>query len=151
MKTERDLAKPVGQQLVNGHPVTFYTPPHPFPDLLWVDAYELARAYFDHEKAKESEAIAVDMRMDGERVTGTTRNGDRVVTLIPHAMAQTLCDAMDAGPVRTPSAFDAYNKAAAMALSESGYMKDWPPQTVMIAFRNSVVRPSERIRGEGAA
>lgn len=79
---------------VNGKQVSFFTPPHDEPDFPWVDVEELTAAFLDEEAAARmaQHAQAFDRE---NRAVATARNGNRIATIICHAMAQGLCGAID--------------------------------------------------------
>ncbi|VXD07568.1 conserved hypothetical protein [Sphingomonas sp. T1] len=79
---------------VNGHQVSFFSPPHTQPDFPWVDIEDLAAAFLDTEAAKRMVQHAQNFDRDKRPVT-TARNGDKIATIIPHALAQGLCGAID--------------------------------------------------------
>lgn len=124
---------------INGHPVSFFSPPHTAPDFPWVDVEELAAAFLDAEAAKRMVQHAHNFDRDSRPVT-TARNGDKIATIIPHALAQGLCGAIDqrngfvgkdeddSGP-----AYDAYCRAAGHAMADH-----WPLDLDQLihAFRN---------------
>lgn len=125
---------------VNGHPVSFFSPPHAEPDFPWVDVEELAGAFLDAEAAKRMVQHTQNFDRENRPMT-TTSNGDKIVTIVPHALAQGLCGAIDqwngfvlegedgAGP-----AHDAYCTAAGHVAAEH-----WPLELeqMLHAFRNS--------------
>jgi hypothetical protein len=103
---------------INGRPVSFFSPPHSEPDFPWVDVEELASAFLDGEAAKRMVQHAHNFDRDNRPVV-TAKNGERIATLIPHALAQGLCGAIDQwnGFVEkdeddTGPAHDAYCRAA---------------------------------------
>ena len=79
---------------INGRLVTFFSPPHAEPDFPWVDVGELAAAFLDPGAAKRM--VEHTHKFDrNSRPMVTVRNGDKIATIIPHAMAQGLCGAID--------------------------------------------------------
>lgn len=79
---------------VNGKPVTFFSPPHSAPDFPWVDVEELAAAFLDTDAAKRMAQHAHNFDRENRPMT-TVQNGDRIATIVPHALAQGLCGAID--------------------------------------------------------
>lgn len=79
---------------INGKEVSFFTPPHDEPDFLWVDIEELARAFMPDEDAKRMVHHSHQL-FEGERCVTTARNGDRIATVVSHAMAQGFCGFID--------------------------------------------------------
>jgi len=84
----------LGEITVNGKSISMFTPPHPQPDFLWVDAEELAAAFLNAEDAKRMTQHA-QRYGDDVRAVVTVPNGDRIATVMCHAMAQGLCGAID--------------------------------------------------------
>jgi len=124
---------------VNGRDVSFFSPPHPQPDFPWVDVEDLAAAFLDAEAAKRMVQHAHAFDRDKRPVT-TARNGDKIVTIIPHALAQGLCGAIDQwqGFVGkdeddTGPAYDAYCRAAGVVAADH-----WPLDfdQMIYAFRH---------------
>lgn len=74
---------------INGQPVSFFSPPHTAPDFPWVDVEELAAAFLDVDAAKRMVQHAHNLDRDSRPVT-TARNGDKIATIFPHALAQGL-------------------------------------------------------------
>lgn len=87
-------AEKLGEATINGKQVSFFSPPHDEPDMPWVDHYELLRAFVSKHDAK---ALVQKTRRfkDGAHVSVTARNGSRLVSIIPHAIAQGLLGALD--------------------------------------------------------
>ncbi|WP_413709154.1 hypothetical protein [Rhizobium sp. Rhizsp82] len=87
-------AKLVGTTLINGSPVSFFTPPHNEPDFLWVDFEELALAFLPEVDAKRFVQFAHNFSPRTRTVT-TAVNGDRIATIAPHPMAQAFASFID--------------------------------------------------------
>lgn len=87
-------AKFLATSQINGRPVSFFTPPHDEPDFLWVDVQELTKAFMDDEAAARMVQHAQAFDPDN-RAVATAVNGDRIATIVCHAMAQGLCGAID--------------------------------------------------------
>lgn len=84
----------LGEITVNGKQVSVFKPPHDEPDFPWVDVEELARAYMPKGAARE--IVKKTHRFGGDvRSCVTVKNGDRIATIICHAMAQGLCAMID--------------------------------------------------------
>lgn len=84
----------LGEITLNGKQVSIFAPPHDEPDLPWVDVEELAKAYMPRAEARKIISMTHQFGK-GVRSYATAKNGDRIATIIPHAMAQGLCGAMD--------------------------------------------------------
>lgn len=80
---------------VNGKPVTFFSPPHTEPDFPWVDVEELAKAFLPRSAAKRMVQHAHQFSRREGRSCTTAKNGNKIATIFPHAMAQGLCGAID--------------------------------------------------------
>lgn len=133
------LSKLLTQAEVNGRLVSFFSPPHMEPDFPWVDVEELARAFLPRPAAKRMVRHAHDFDRSNRPVT-TTRNGDRIVTIMPHAFAQGLCGAIDQwngfvekDPDDTGPAHDAYCAVAGRVAADH-----WPLEIDQLihAFKN---------------
>lgn len=130
-------AEKIGEAIINGKAVSFFSPPHDELDLPWVDVVELARAFLP--KAAALRMIDHAQRFGGRRsVVATAKNGSRVATIMCHSMAQGLTGAIDVwnghpsdgiGP-----AFNAYINGAA-DFSD----KHWPLnfEDMVLAVKNS--------------
>jgi len=102
--------------------VAFFEPPHTEPDFPWVDTMQLAAAFLPGDAA--AIMLKNTQRFEDGKTVVTIRDGDRLTTIMCHAMAQGLCGAIDAvngtseedGP-----AFMAYGRAAAQVAKEH-----WP-------------------------
>lgn len=112
---------------INGQSVSFFSPPHTAPDFPWVDVEELSAAFLDAEAAKRMVQHAHNFDRDSRPVT-TARNGDKIATIVPHALAQGLCGAIDQwngfigeDEDDTGPAYDAYCRAAGHAMADH-----WP-------------------------
>lgn len=124
---------------INGKLVSFFSPPHTEPDFPWVDAEELAAAFLDADSAKRM--VEHTHAFDRQNLPVTTaQNGDRIATIMPHAMAQGLCGAIDqwngfeaADDDDNGPAFNAYCRAAGVAAADH-----WPLSfdQMMHAFHN---------------
>lgn len=79
---------------INGREVSFFRPPHDEPDFPWVDVEELARAFLPKAAAKRMVSHTQQFERDNRPVV-TVRNGNRIATIMCHAMAQGLCAAID--------------------------------------------------------
>lgn len=124
---------------VNGRPVSFFSPPHAEPDFPWVDVEELAAAFLDAEAATRMVQHTHNFDRDNRPMT-TTWNGDKIVTIVPHALAQGLCGAIDQwngfvpeGEAGAGPAHDAYCTAAGHVAAEH-----WPLELdqLLHAFHN---------------
>lgn len=131
-------SKLLTRAMIDGKPVSFFSPPHDEPDFPWVDAEELASAFLDAEAAARLTQHA--QAFDGEnRTVATAVNGDRIATIICHAMAQGLCGAIDHWNGHAPSedggpAAKAYGIAAAVTAADH-----WPLSfpDIIAAFHNN--------------
>lgn len=86
----------LGTALVNGHVISFFEPPHKDgPDFPWVDVKELAGAFLPPEAATRMVEHAQRFGGKGPRVITVARDGDEIVTIVPHALAQGLVGAID--------------------------------------------------------
>lgn len=84
----------LGEIELNGKKVSVFKPPHDEPDFPWIDVEELARAYLPRSEARG--IVKKTHAFGGEtRACATAKNGDRIATIIPHAMAQGLCGLID--------------------------------------------------------
>jgi len=84
----------LGEIEVNGKTVSVFEPPHAEPDFPWVDVEELAGAYLPRPEARR--IVKMTHKFGGDtRAYATARNGDRIATIICHAMAQGLCATID--------------------------------------------------------
>lgn len=88
------MSKKVAEATIRGKQVSFFTPPHNEPDFLWVDMEELARAFVLEEDVSRMVDHARKLNPD-DRVYATARNGDRIATIVCHAMAQGFCGFID--------------------------------------------------------
>ncbi|MDX3930237.1 MAG: hypothetical protein QHC90_31245, partial [Shinella sp.] len=88
------MKKFVGTAQINGKPVSFFTPPHSEPDFLWVDIEELAKAFLPRSAARKLLKMSHEFDRNNRPVT-TARAGDRIATIMCHAMAQAMCGAID--------------------------------------------------------
>ncbi|RWR28844.1 hypothetical protein D2T31_12080 [Sinirhodobacter populi] len=129
-------AEKIGEATINGKQVSFFTPPHDEPDFPWVDHYELLRAFVGRSDAK---ALVSKTRRfkDGQMVSVSAKNGAKIVSIIPHGIAQALIGALDNanghGDEDGP-AFNAYCRAA------GEFCKDHWPQSLeymLAAFKNN--------------
>lgn len=132
----------LGTKEINGREVGFFTPPHNEPDFVWVEAYELARAFLPHDAAQRMVSHAQNFDREN-RAAETAARGPKIVTVIPHAVAQGLCSAIDqlngyvekedeewgGGPVNT-----AYCVAAGHALRD--FMPRMSFEGLIAAFHN---------------
>lgn len=84
----------LGEITIKGSAVSMFAPPHNEPDFPWVDVEELAQAFLPPSAAKRMVSHAQQFGGD-TRTCATARNGDRIATIIPHALAQGLCGAID--------------------------------------------------------
>ncbi len=87
-------AKFLGTSDINGKPVSFFSPPHSEPDFLWVDVEQLAGAFLPSDAARRMLSMSHDFDRESRPVT-TARAGDRIATIMCHAMAQGMCGAID--------------------------------------------------------
>lgn len=86
----------LGEITLNGKTVSVFRPPHDEPDFPWVDVEELAKAYRPRQEARRIVKMTHQFG-DGKRAYATARNGDRIATIIPHAMAHGLVATIDFG------------------------------------------------------
>ncbi|MBN8292811.1 hypothetical protein JI664_12625 [Rhodobacter sp. NTK016B] len=129
-------ATKIGEAIINGRPVSFFTPPHDEPDFLWVDMQELARAFVPRDVARR--LLSNTQRFDqGGRVATTARNGSKIATIVPHPIAQAVVGAMDhmsGHPDDGGPFFSEYCRQAAR------FSKDHSPMSLddmLAAFKNS--------------
>ena len=135
------VAQKVGEITVNGKQVSMFTPPHDEPDFMWVDIEELARAFLPKKDAKRMVDHARNFGA-GMRRYSTARNGDRIVTIICHPMAQGFCGFIDQRAGKHVSREDddmgpscrEYSWAAAKFESEHGKLNSI--EDITHAFRN---------------
>lgn len=86
----------LGTAEINGKAVSFFAPPHKDgPDFPWVDVLELATAFLPPDAAARMVDHAQKFGGNGPRVVATEKDGDRIATIMCHAMAQGLCGAID--------------------------------------------------------
>lgn len=116
-----------------------FKPPHDEPDFLWVDVEELAHAFLPKAQAKQMVAFTHEFGGDVRACT-TARNGDKIATIVCHAMAQGLCGFVDhlngGGAKGEPGpAHDAYSSAAAHFEAEHGSLSSF--DEIAHAFRNN--------------
>ncbi|WP_454914959.1 hypothetical protein [Xanthobacter sediminis] len=88
------MSKKIAEATIRGKQVSFFTPPHNEPDFLWVDMEELARAFVPEKDVARMVSFARQFDPDG-RAYSTARNGDRIATIVCHAMAQGFCGFID--------------------------------------------------------
>lgn len=88
------MTKKVGEATIRGKQVSFFTPPHSETDFLWVDIEELARAFLPEKDVARMVSHARNFDPNG-RAYSTARNGDRIATIVCHAMAQGFCGFID--------------------------------------------------------
>ena len=129
----------LGEITVNGKQVSVFQKPHDEPDFPWVDVEELAKAFLPRARARRIVAMTHKFSVgDGIRTCATAANGDRIATIICHAMAHGLCGLVDweaghgkddAGPAHT-----AYSVAMGQFISDRGLMS-W--QDMLRAFNNT--------------
>lgn len=84
----------LGEISIKGRAVSMFAPPHDEPDFPWVDIEELARAFLPRSAAKRMVSHAQQFEGD-TRACATSRNGNRIATIVPHALALGLCGAID--------------------------------------------------------
>lgn len=84
----------LGEISLNGKTVSVFRPPHNEPDFPWVDVEELAKAFLPRQEARRIVKMTHKFG-DGKRAHATARNGDRIATIICHAMAQGLAMMID--------------------------------------------------------
>lgn len=97
---------------INGRKVGFFTPPHDEPDMPWVDALAVIRAYLPKRTAIGFFKAIHVFRNPG---FARARDGDRIVNIISHPVAQGLTQALDeimGDPSGDGPAFNAYCRAA---------------------------------------
>lgn len=87
-------AKLLGTATIEGKTVSFFSPPHGEADFLWVDVEELALAFLPPADARRMVSHAQNFDR-ANRAAETAVSGDRIVTIIPHPMAQGLCALID--------------------------------------------------------
>ncbi|KKB86487.1 hypothetical protein VW29_02740 [Devosia limi DSM 17137] len=142
----------LGEITVNGKPVSVFEKPHVEPDFPWVDVEELAKAFLPRSRARRIVALTHRFgEAEGQRACSTARNGDRIATIICHAMAQGLCGMIDVeaghhvdelGP-----AHSGYSAAMGGFIFDKGLMS---MEAMFAAFKNSG-GPSMRAFREGKA
>lgn len=76
---------------IEGHRVAFFSPPHSEPDMPWVDAVGLARAFLPKRTAAD---LLRPVQNSGW--AKTVRAGSDIVTIICHPQAQWICHGIDA-------------------------------------------------------
>lgn len=74
--------------------VSFFSPPHEEPDFLWVDLEELGKVFLPADAAIRMVKHSHKFGMVN-RPTATAVHGDRIVTIVPHPMAQGFCAFID--------------------------------------------------------
>ncbi len=87
-------AKLLGTATINGKTVSFFSPPHGEADFLWVDVEELALSFLPPADARRMVSHAQNFDR-ANRAAETAVNGDKIVTIISHPMAQGLCSLID--------------------------------------------------------
>lgn len=88
------MANKVGEATIRGKQVSFFAPPHSEPDFLWVDVEELAKAFLPRAVARRMVKHAQQFS-PGHRAVVAVKNGDRIATIMCHAMAQGFCGFID--------------------------------------------------------
>jgi len=84
----------LGKVDIKGKPVSFFSPPHDEPDFLWVDLEELAKAFLPDDAAIRMVKHSHNFGMVN-RPTEAAVCGDKIVTIVPHPMAQGFCAFID--------------------------------------------------------
>lgn len=87
-------ARLLGALEIKGKPVSFFSPPHTDPDFLWVDIEELARVFLPDDGAKRMVQHTHGFNVAGRKCEMAV-SGDRLVTIVPHPMAQGFCAFID--------------------------------------------------------
>ncbi|MGJ7039665.1 hypothetical protein J2Y63_002923 [Shinella sp. BE166] len=87
-------ARFLGRAQVKDNEVSFFSPPHEEPDFLWVDLEELAKAFLSEDAAIRMVKHTHNFGMVN-RPTTTAVRGDKIVTIVPHPMAQGFCAFID--------------------------------------------------------
>lgn len=87
-------ARFLGTVQVKDNEVSFFSPPHDEPDFLWVDLEELAKVFLPEDAAIRMVKHTHNFGMVN-RPTTTAVRGDKIVTIVPHPMAQGFCAFID--------------------------------------------------------
>ncbi|MGE6740266.1 hypothetical protein ACQKGC_08350 [Allorhizobium pseudoryzae] len=80
---------------INDLPVSFFTPPHDEPDFPWVSVRDLVVALEGDEETADRFVRHTWNFNEKNDVYTTAKDGDRIVTIIPHVMAQGIAGAFD--------------------------------------------------------
>ena len=130
-------AKKLIDMTIEGEAVAFYAPPHDEPDFPWVAALPLAKAFLPEDAAVQM--LKNTQRFEEGKTVLTISDGDALVTIMPHPLAQGLCSAIDEILSDTPEdedgpALAAYTEALQGVLSKHFVM---PFERAMAAFKNA--------------
>lgn len=87
-------ARFLGTVDIKGKPVSFFSPPHEEPDFLWIDLEELAKVFLPDDAAIRMVKHSHNFGM-ANRPTEAAVRGDKIVTIVPHPMAQGFCAFID--------------------------------------------------------
>lgn len=142
----------LGEISVNGKTVSVFRPPHNEPDFPWIDVEELAKAFLPRQEARRIVKMTHKFG-DGKRAHSTARNGDRIATIVCHAMAQGLVGMIDHGNGHRGDFEDGpAHRAYCTALGVFA-AKHWPMslQDIFHAFKNpggEFLRGHEALDGE---
>lgn len=84
----------LGDITINSKSVSVFRPPHDDPDFPWVDVQELAQAYLPEVEA--ARIVTMTHAFGGDtRACVSVKSGDRIATIICHAMAHGLVGMID--------------------------------------------------------
>jgi hypothetical protein len=127
----------LGEITLNGKQVSVFEKPHNEPDFPWIDVEELAKAYLPRAEARRIVSMTHKFG-EGYRACATARNGDRIATIICHAMAQGLCAMIDFKKgFRDPEAAGPVHMEYSVALGH--FVHDYSPMSLeemVRAFHN---------------
>lgn len=107
------MPKKIIEAAINGHPVSFYEPPHHEPDLPWVEGKRLLYSF----------AVKGCVRVSHSSLYGLTSRGGAAGDLICHCSAAGMCDVLDrrSGSATIGGrAFSAYTEALLEAVAAYG-------------------------------
>lgn len=129
-------ARKLADMVVEGEAVAFYAPPHDEPDFPWVAALQLASAFIPADAALHM--LQNTQRYEEGKTVLTVADGDVLVTIMPHPLAQGLCGAIDDVLSDAPSdeglAYKAYCKAMAVVMRDHYRL---PIHEALAAFKNA--------------
>ncbi|KQV39173.1 MULTISPECIES: hypothetical protein [unclassified Rhizobium] len=87
-------ARFVGVVEIKGKPVSFFSPPHEEADFLWVDLEQLAQVFVPEDAAKRLVKHSHNFGVASRPTEAAVRDG-KIVTIVPHPMAQGFCAFID--------------------------------------------------------